>query len=49
MTEQLGFQVIAAMPYRIIKFKQIRISAYSCRLQCHGAGLTNEVFLPDGQ
>ncbi|KAJ8766540.1 hypothetical protein K2173_023787 [Erythroxylum novogranatense] len=50
MMEELGFQVITAKPNRMSnldKFAEV-LNYCSVMIGAHGAGLTNEVFLPDG-
>ncbi|KAJ9153817.1 hypothetical protein P3X46_027218 [Hevea brasiliensis] len=50
MMEQLGFRVIVTAPYRMSNLNRFASVLNSCSVMvgAHGAGLTNEVFLPDG-
>ncbi|KAK2639802.1 hypothetical protein Ddye_027597 [Dipteronia dyeriana] len=48
--EELGFQVVVIRPKRMSnldKFAKV-VNRCSVMAEAHGAGLTNEVFLPDG-
>lgn len=50
MMEQLGFQVQIALPSEMSKLGQFAQIVNSCDMMvgAHGAGLTNEIFLPNG-